>query len=133
MKRIFLSDRTPMPRGPYSQAVIHNNVLYISGQIPLNHETGLIVRGTIEEETEAVLENIRIIVEDAGAQMGDVLKITCYLADMDDFERFNAVYRKYFFHRPPARTTIQAARLPLDVQIEMDAIVALPKKVGSKK
>lgn len=132
MKRIFFSDRAPRPKGPYSQAVIHNGVLYISGQIPLDHETGLVVRGTIEEETEAVLENLKIIVEDAGAHINDVLKVTCYLSDMDDFDRFNSIYRKYFPHRPPARTTVQAARLPLDVQVEMDAIVALPKRVGGK-
>ncbi len=133
VKKIFFSDRAPRPKGPYSQAVIHNGLLYISGQIPLEHETGLIVRGTIEEETEAVLENLKIIVEDTGARMSDVLKVTCYLLDMDDFGRFNAVYKKYFPHRPPARTTIQAARLPLDVQIEIDAIVALPKRVVTSK
>ncbi|GAB4538897.1 MAG: RidA family protein [Thermodesulfovibrionia bacterium] len=133
MKRIFYSDRMPTPQGPYSQAVIHNNVLYTSGQIPLRHETGQVVRGSIEEETEAVLENLKIIVEDAGATMDDVLKVTCYLADMDDFERFNGVYKRYFPHRPPARTTIQAGKLPFDVQIEMDAIVALPKRLAEKK
>jgi 2-iminobutanoate/2-iminopropanoate deaminase len=133
MKKIFYSDRAPRPKGPYSQAIINNDVLYVSGQIPIDHETGLIVRGTIEEETEAVLENLRIIVEDAGARMSDVLKVTCYLADMDDFDRFNTIYRRFFPQRPPARTTIQAARLPLDVQIEIDAIVALPRKVKSKK
>jgi 2-iminobutanoate/2-iminopropanoate deaminase len=133
MKRIFYSDRAPRPKGPYSQAVINDDVLYVSGQIPIDPETGLIVRGTIEEETEAVLENLKIIVEDAGGRMSDVLKVTCYLSDMDDFDRFNTVYRKYFPQRPPARTTIQAARLPLDVQIEIDAIVALPRGAGSKR
>jgi len=132
MKRIFYSDRAPRPKGPYSQAVINGDVLYVSGQIPLDPETGLMVRGTIEEETEAVLENLKIIVEDAGSRMSDVLKVTCYLSDMDDFDRFNAVYRRYFPQRPPARTTIQAARLPFGVQIEIDAIVALPKGSGSR-
>ena len=125
-KKIFYSDKAPKPKGPYSQAVIHNGLLYISGQIPIDPKTGAIVRGTIEEETETTLNNIKNIVEDAGAGMKDVLKVTCCLADMDDFERFNNVYREYFKDEPPARTTLQAGRLPLDISIEIDAIVALP-------
>lgn len=127
-KKIFFSDRAPRPKGPYSQAVIHNNLMYISGQIPVDTETGLMVRGTVEEETEAVLNNLKIISEEAGAGLGDVLKISCYLADIGTFARFNAVYEKYFSVDPPARTVIQAAKLPMDVQIEMDAIVALRQK-----
>lgn len=124
-KRIFSTDSVPKPKGPYSQAVIHNGLMYISGQIPIDTKTGMMVRGTIEEETEIVLNNIKAIVESAGASMKDVLKVTCYLADMDDFGRFNDVYKEYFKEDPPARTTIQAGRLPLDVQIEIDAIAAL--------
>ncbi len=127
-KKIFYSDKAPRPKGPYSQAVIHNGVLYISGQVPVDPETGLMVRGTIEKEADIVLNNIKIIVEGAGASMKDVLKVTCYLADLGDFERFNNVYKKYFLQNPPARTTLQAGRLPLDVQVEIDAIVALPVK-----
>lgn len=125
-KKIFNTDKAPEPKGPYSQAVIHKGLLYLSGQIPLDPATGQLVRGTIEEETEAVLNNIRIIAEEAGAEMGDAIKITCYLADMADFTRFNDVYRKFFQDNPPARTTLQAGKLPLDVQIEIDAIIALP-------
>jgi len=127
-KKIFYTDKSPKPKGPYSQAVIHNGLLYLSGQIPVDPSSGRLVRGTIEEETEAVLNNIMIIVEEAGARMANVLKVTCYLADMEDFSRFNDVYKKYFQYDPPARSTIQAAGLPLDVQIEMDAVVALPAK-----
>ncbi|MBI5742076.1 MAG: hypothetical protein HZA16_15365 [Nitrospirae bacterium] len=125
MKKIFYTDKAPAPKGPYSQAVIHERLLYLSGQIPIDPAGGTLVRGTIEEETGAVLDNIRIIAEEAGAGLGDVIKITCYLADMDDFPGFNDVYRKYFPDNPPARTTIQAGRLPLDVQVEIDAIIAL--------
>ncbi len=125
-KEIFYSGKAPKPKGSYSQAVIYNGLLYISGQVPLDPETGLIIRSTIEEETEAVLNNIKIIIEEAGADMKDVLKVTCYLADMDDFSRFNNVYKEYFQQDPPARTTLQAGRLPLDVQVEIEAIVALP-------
>jgi len=125
-KKIFYSEKLPKPKGPYSQAIIHNGLLYLSGQIPVS-ETGILVRGTIEEETRAVLNNIKAIIEEAGASLEDVIKVTCYLADMDDFERFNNVYKEYFREKPPVRTTIQAARLPLDVQVEIDAIVALAK------
>jgi len=131
-KKIFYSDKAPEPKGPYSQAVIHNGLLYISGQVPINPETGIIVRGTIEDETKVVLNNIKALVESAGASMKDVLKVTCYLADIDDFRRFNDVYKEYFKDEPPARTTIQAGKLPLDVQVEIDAIVAI-KEVASRE
>jgi len=127
-RKIFYTDRAPKPKGPYSQAVIHNGLMYLSGQIPIDPDTGLLVRGTIEEETEAVLNNIRVLAEEAGAKLKDVVKVTCYLADMDDFARFNEVYKKHFSEDPPARTAIQAGKLPLDVQVELDAIVALPVK-----
>ena len=131
-KKIFFSDKLPMPKGHYSQAVIHNNLLYISGQIPIDTATGLIIRGSIEEEAKTVLDNIQMIVEEAGAHMKDVLKVTCYLADLDDFERFNRVYKEYFREDPPARTSVQAGRLPSGVQLEIDAIVALPEGVHKK-
>lgn len=133
-KKLFYTPKAPKPKGPYSQAVIHNGLLYVSGQGPVDPETGLIKRSTIEEETKTVLNNIKIIVEEAGARMEDVLKVTCYLADMDDFARFNNVYREYFETEPPARTTLQAGRLPMDIQVEIDAVVALPyNKVESSK
>ena len=128
-KKIFLTEKAPKPVGPYSQAVIHNGLMYVSGQIPLDPESGELVRGTIEDETEAVMNNLRMIVEGAGAAMEDVLRVSCYLSDMEDFPRFNAVYAQYFMSNPPARSTFQAAKLPLDVQVEVDAIVAVPENV----
>lgn len=125
-KEIFCTDRAPEPKGPYSQAVIHNGLLYISGQVAIDPVKGELLRGTIEEETEVVLNNIKTIVEEAGAGIKDILKVTCYLADMVDFERFNNVYKTFFSKDPPARTALQAGRLPLDVQVEIDAITALP-------
>jgi 2-iminobutanoate/2-iminopropanoate deaminase len=98
-KKIFSSKKAPRSQGPYSQAVIYNGLLYVSGQIPIDSRTGLLVRATIEEETEAVLNNIKGIVADAGAQMDDVLKVTCYLSDMNDFKRFNVIYEKYFSYQ----------------------------------
>jgi 2-iminobutanoate/2-iminopropanoate deaminase len=130
-KKIFCSKKAPQSKGPYSQAVIHQGLLYLSGQIPLDPESGMLIRGTIEEETERVLRNIKGIVEEAGAHLEDVLKTTCYLADLNDFDSFNEVYKEFFLQNPPARTTIQAMRLPLNVQVEIDALVALPQK--SKK
>ena len=127
-KKIFRSQRAPQTKGPYSQAVTHRGLLYVSGQIPVDPATGTPVRATIEEETDLTLNNLRLIVEDAGSTMDDVLKVTCYLADIEDFPRFNETYAKHFPQFPPARTTIQAAKLPLDVQVEIDAIVALPYK-----
>ena len=127
-KKVFYTKNAPEPKGPYSQAVIHDGLLYISGQVPVDPATGELVRGTIEEETERVLTNIKIITEEAGAAMDGILKVTCYLADIHDFPRFNGVYERFFPQYPPARTTFEAAKLPLDVQIEIDAIVALPSR-----
>lgn len=127
-KRVFVSRKFPEPKGPYSQAITHRGLLFLSGQIPVDSETGVLVTGTIEEETDAVMRNIQSVVEEAGSCMDDVLKTTCYLADLNDFERFNSVYKKYFPQNPPARTTIQAAGLPLNVQVELDAIVSLPRR-----
>ena len=122
-RRIFHSDQAPSPKGPYSQAVLHNQLLYISGQGPVEPATGSIVRGTIEEETRKTLNNLKIIVEEAGYALEGVLKVTCYLSSIDDFDRFNKVYSEYFPDAPPARTLIQAGRLPMDIKVEIDAIV----------
>jgi 2-iminobutanoate/2-iminopropanoate deaminase len=126
LKNIFHTDKAPKPKGPYSQAVIHNGLLYLSGQIPLDPETRVLVKGGIEEETRAVLNSMKIIIEEAGAQLRNVLKVTCYLADLDEFAKFNAVYVEFFSQDPPARTTIQADKLPLGARVEIDAITALP-------
>ena len=124
MKRqAFHSDKAPQPKGPYSQAIIHNQLLYVSGQGPVEPDTGSIVRGTIEEEARATLNNLKTIIEEAGYCLEGVLKVTCYLSNMDDFDRFNKVYSEYFAEAPPARTTIQAGRLPMDIKVEIDAIV----------
>ena len=87
--------------------------------------TGSIVQGTVEEEMRTTLNNLKTIIEDAGYTLEGVLKVTCYLGNMDDFDNFNKVYGEYFPNTPPARTTIQAGRLPLDIKVEMDAIVGL--------
>ncbi len=124
MKReVFRSRKAPLPKGPYSQAIIHNRVLYVSGQGPVDPTTRNLVQGTIEEEARATLDNLRTIIEEAGFTLEGVLKTTCYLSDMDDFSRFNKVYEEYFRNAPPARTTIQAGGLSRDIKVEIDAIV----------
>jgi 2-iminobutanoate/2-iminopropanoate deaminase len=122
-RQAFHTDRAPQPKGPYSQAIIHNGLLYVSGQGPVQPATGAIVRGTIEEEARATLSNLKTIIEEAGYSLKGVLKVTCYLSNMDYFDRFNEVYVEYFPDAPPARTTIEAGRLPMDIKVEIDAIV----------
>lgn len=122
-RRTFYTNKAPQPKGPYSQAVVHNDILYVSGQIPVDPATGNVVRGTIQEETRATLNNMRAIIEEAGYTLRDVLKVTCYLANLDDFGEFNQVYAEYFREAPPARTTLQAGKLPLGSKVEIDAIV----------
>ncbi|MBL7072038.1 MAG: hypothetical protein ISS26_07745 [Candidatus Omnitrophica bacterium] len=124
-KKVILTTEAPQPRGPYSQAVIHNGILYISGQGPVDPVTNKLIKGTIEQETTRTLENIKAIILEAGGDLENVLKITCYLADIDDFSAFNHAYKGYFIKEPPARTTIQAAKLISDIKIEMDALVAV--------
>ncbi|MFQ5925062.1 MAG: RidA family protein [Dehalococcoidia bacterium] len=124
MKRqAFHSDKAAPPKGPYSQAIIYDELLYVSGQGPVEPATGSIVRGTIEEEARVTLNNLKTIIEEAGYALEGVLKVTCYLSNMDDFVEFNKVYSEYFPDAPPARTTLQAGRLPMDIKVEIDAIV----------
>ena len=122
-RQVFHSDKAPQAKGPYSQAIVHNEILYVSGQGPVEATTGSIVRGTIEEEARTTLNNLKTIIEEAGYTLEGVLKVTCYLSNIDDFARFNEVYSEYFPDAPPARTTIQAGRLPMDMKVEIDAIV----------
>ncbi len=123
-RKVILTSKAPQPRGPYSQAVIHKGILYISGQGPIDPVTNKMIKGTIQQETTRTLENIKAIIAEAGGKLENILKITCYLADMDDFSAFNGAYKDYFIKEPPARTTVQA-KLPAGMKMELDAIVAL--------
>ncbi len=122
-RQTFHSDQAPAPVGPYSQAIVHDGLLYVSGQGPIDPASGRIVHGTIVEEATRVLDNLGTIIEGAGFSLKGVLRTTCYLVDIDDFAEFNQVYAARFSEEPPARTTIQAARLPGDIKVEIDAIV----------
>ena len=117
------TDAAPVPVGPYSQAVSHSGVLYCSGQIPLDPKTNALVEGDIEAQTRQVFANLRAVLEAAGSSLDRVVRAGVYLADLSLFPRVNAVYAEHFRAAPqPARSTIQAAALPLGAQVEIDVI-----------
>ena len=121
-KKRIETPRAPKPVGPYSQAVAAGNFLFASGQIPLDPETGQVVEGDIELQTERVLLNLIEVLKEAKMGTANVVKTTVYLTDLADFGRMNAVYERYLGKEPPARTTIQAAALPRGVKVEIDLI-----------
>ncbi|QGA55198.1 deaminase [Sulfolobus sp. E5-1-F] len=122
MREIVFTDKAPKPIGPYSQGVKVGDVLYVSGQIPVDPNTNEVVGKNIEEQTIRVIENIKAILEAAGYVLDDVVMSFVYLKDIKDFQRFNEVYSKYFSNKPPARVTIEVSRLPRDVLIEISVI-----------
>ena len=115
----------PAAIGPYSQAIKAGDYLFVSGQIPLDPATGQLITGDIAAQTHRVFKNLSAILEAAGATLDHVVRTTVYLADMDDFTAMNAVYATYFSTPAPARATVQAARLPRDARVEIDAIASL--------
>ncbi|AKT35452.1 MAG: deaminase [Pyrobaculum sp.] len=124
MKEVIYTEAAPKPIGPYSQAVKAGNMLFVSGQIPIDPKTGEVVKGGIKEQTRQVLENIKAVLEAAGYTLNDVTMAFVFLADMNMFPEYNEVYAQYFKEKPPARVTVQAARLPRDVLIEI-AVIAV--------
>lgn len=125
MKQVISTGNAPKAIGPYSQAVAANGMVFLSGQIPLDPETGQLVEGDVAVQTERVLENVKAVLEAAGASLASVVKTTVFLKDMGQFARMNEVYARYFVSNPPARSTVEAARLPRDVQVEIDCIAVL--------
>jgi len=125
MRKIVSTEQAPKAIGPYSQAVVLNGVAYLSGQIPLDPATGQLVEGDIAAQTERVLQNLKAVLEACGASLESVLKTTVFLKDMSDFPKMNEVYARYFATNPPARSTVQAAKLPRDVSVEIDAIASI--------
>jgi 2-iminobutanoate/2-iminopropanoate deaminase len=123
-KEIIRTPNAPEPVGPYSQAIKAGDTLYCSGQIPLNPATGEIPDG-IEAQTRQVLENLKAVLTASGADFPNVVKTTVFLKDMNDFPAMNAIYGSAFTAAPPARSTVQVARLPKDVLVEIDAIAVL--------
>ena len=125
MNKIVSTDQAPKAIGPYSQAVISSGFAFLSGQIPLDPATGQLIGGDIAVQTERVLENLKSVLEAAGCSLASVVKTTVYLKDMGEFARMNEVYGRYFSSNPPARATVEAARLPRDVRVEIDCIASL--------
>lgn len=123
-KEIINTSQAPAPIGPYNQATKANNMLFISGQIPADPETGELVMHSIEEETHRVMKNLKAVLEAAGLGFENVLKTSIFISDMDNFSRINEVYGSYFSGEYPARETVQVARLPKDVNVEISAIAA---------
>lgn len=127
MKTIVNTSEAPTPIGPYNQAVRFGNLLFTSGQIAMNPKTGTLVMDSIEEETKTVMENLKAILNQAGATFEHVLKATIFISDMDNFEIINKVYGSYFDDDfAPARETVQVARLPKSVNVEISVIAGLP-------
>ena len=127
MREIVSTDHGPKAIGPYSQGVKANGFVFISGQVALNPATGQLVEGGIAQQTERVLENLRGIVEASGSSMHKAVKVSVFLKDMNDFAKMNETYSGYFPTNPPARTTVEVARLPRDVGIEIE-LIALDRK-----
>lgn len=112
----------PAAIGPYSQGVKVNNMLFISGQIPINPQTGELVLNSIEDETNLVLNNLKNIVEYAGFSLTDIVKVTIFIRDMNNFAKINTIYESFFGSHKPARAVVEVSRLPKDVDIEIEAI-----------
>jgi 2-iminobutanoate/2-iminopropanoate deaminase len=125
VRQAVSSADAPKAIGPYSQAIRAANLLFLSGQIPLDPATAAVVDGDITAQTERVLENISAVLTAAGASFANVARTTVFLADMNDFAAMNAVYAKYVVDPPPARSTVQVSRLPKDVRVEIDVIAVL--------
>lgn len=122
MKKIISTDHAPKAIGPYSQAIVHNGLAFLSGQIPLDPATNTMVEGDIVVQTERVLENLKGLLAACGSSLDRVVKTTVFVKDMGEFAKMNEVYGRYFSENPPARSTVEAARLPRDVRVEIDCI-----------
>jgi 2-iminobutanoate/2-iminopropanoate deaminase len=122
VKKRISTNQAPQALGPYSQAVQLGNLLFVSGQVPLDPRTGNLVPGDIEAQTRQVMENLKAVVAAAGMTLADALKATCFLKNMGDFAKFNGIYAGYFGEIPPARETVEVARLPRDVLVEVSLI-----------
>ena len=122
MKKIIRTDGAPRPIGPYSQAVVAGGLVFVSGQVSIDPGTGKLVVGDVRTQTRQVLLNISSIMEAAGTDLSRVVRAGVFLADMDDFAAMNDAYQAFFEREPPARTTVEAARLPLDARVEIDVV-----------
>lgn len=127
-KHIIQTKNAPAAIGPYSQGVIANGFLYTAGQVAINPETGQVIEGDIKAQTRRAMENVKAILDAAGTTFAHVVKTTVFIKDMNEFTAMNEVYGEYFKENPPARSTVEVARLPKDVRVEIEAIAVLEKK-----
>jgi len=125
--REILTENAPKPAGHYSQAIVHNNLVYVSGQLPIDPKTGEKRIGSIEEQTEQALKNLSEILKAAGANLNQVIKTTVYISDIELWDRVNAVYSRFFGEHRPARAVVPTRNLHFGFQIEIEAIAALDK------
>ena len=125
MKKAIQIPGAPAPIGPYSQAIWKSGTLYVSGQIPLNPKTNELVQDSIENATNQVMQNINVLVTEAGMTMDNIVKCSIFLKDLNNFSKVNEIYSQYFRSLPPARETVQVSKLPLDVAIEISCIAVL--------
>ncbi len=124
-KQIISTDKAPQAIGPYSQAVQFDNLLYISGQIPLEPISGQVLKANIKEQTRQILNNLHAVLIAGGSSLDNVLRTTIFLTNLEDYSEVNGVYAEFFEQSMPARSTVQVSRLPMDVQIEIDAIAGI--------
>jgi 2-iminobutanoate/2-iminopropanoate deaminase len=129
MKKIVATEKAPKAIGPYSQAVVSGGFAFLSGQIPLDPASGQIIEGGVAAQTERVLENLKGVLEACGGTLESVVKTTVFLTDMREFAQMNEVYGRYFPSNPPARATVEAARLPRDARVEIDCIARVGQDV----
>ena len=125
MKKIIMTENAPKALGPYSQAIMVGNTLYVSGQIPFVPETMTLVSEDIQAQTRQSIENIKAIVNEAGGELSDIVKVNVFVKNIEDFDKINEVYAEYFSEAKPARALVEVARLPRDVKIEIEAIAVL--------
>jgi 2-iminobutanoate/2-iminopropanoate deaminase len=126
VRRAIAPSGAPKAIGPYSPALVVGNLLFLSGQIPIEPSTGQIVEGDITAQTEQVMRNISALLTEAGVDFQHVARTTVFLTDMNEFTAMNAVYSRFVVDPPPARSTVQVARLPRDVRVEIDVIAVIP-------
>ena len=124
-KNIISTTKAPQAIGPYSQAVRFDNLLFVSGQIPIEPKSGDVLKGNIKEQTKQILENLNSILTAGDSSLNNVLRVTIFLTNLEDYAAVNEVYTQFFEESQPARSTVQVSRLPMDVQIEIDAIAGI--------
>ena len=125
MKKIISTEHAPKALGPYSQGVVSNGFAFLSGQIAIDPATNQLIEGDVAAQTERVLENLKAVLTSAGSSLAQVVKTTVFLKDMGDFGKMNEVYGRYFSEAPPARATVEAARLPRDVRVEIECVAVV--------